>query len=433
MSSSASVVVRRPWSVSEVAKLADRVVLIEMEGRDMLGAIGKSGSGFLVSASGRIVTNYHVIDKALGGTITLNDGRKITDFVVVGYDVEKDLAIIDIAGDGYPFCRLGDSDAVALGDSVVAIGSPLGLQNTVSEGIVSKIWADGIQTTAAISPGSSGGALFNLFGEVIGVTTAGTQLGENIGWALPSNAIETVYDNWSLSLRQVYEREHGDTLTPTWRQSASFILINIGADFTPAANAIPDMIRVGTRTDPKKPSKWRLTWSTTGRYAKSVPASILINYGGQALVTCQVNGADHGAVEFDGAIACPLAVILKNCAIGGTVDQYYGVEDVPVQREAKTELGMFVSSVSSGTVQFTLIGEGVPSGVWATDWVASIFSSGGQVTMNLADELLWLGLAAYQGEKGTKTGPSVGGMTPKMKLVATGSFSLIAAFYQLLE
>jgi hypothetical protein len=280
--------------------------------------------------------------------------------------------------------------------------------------------------------------LFNLFGEVVGVTTAGTQSGENIGWAVPSNAISTVYDNWSLSLRQVYEREHGDTLAPTWHQSASFVLINIGADFAPAPNAIPDMIRVGTRTDPKKPSKWRLTWSTTGPYAKGVPASILINpdSGGQALVSCQVNGADRGTVEFEvsaGALDCQLAVTLKNCAIGGTVDQYYGVEDVPSQREAKTELGMFVSSVSSGTVQFTLIGEGIPSGSWSTDWSASIFSSGGQVTLNLADELLWLGLAAYQGEKGTRAGPSVGGMTPKMKLVAVGSFLFIAVFYQLLE
>jgi hypothetical protein len=435
MSSSSSMVVRRPWSVSEVAKLADRVVLIETEGRDMFGAVAKSGSGFLISASGWIVTNYHVIDKALGGTITLNDGRKIADFAVLGYDVQKDLAIIDIPGDAYPFCRLGDSAAVGLGDSVVAIGSPLGLQNTVSEGIVSKIWADGIQTTAAISPGSSGGALFNLFGEVIGVTAAGTQSGENIGWAVPSNEIGSVSTSGSWSLRQVYESEHGDILTPAWRQSASFALVNISPDYN-AAPGLDDGIMVATRTDPNEPSKWRLTWWTTGPYAKGVPASILITDNHvRTLVSRQVVGTDGGTVEFEyttGCLRSPLFVILKNCGVGGTVDQYYGVEDVPSQREANSELGRFQSQVSSGSVQFTLIGEGIPSGSWGTDWSASIFS-GGEVTLDLADELLWLGFAPYQSEKGTQVGPSVGGMTAKMKLVAAGSFLVFASFYQLLE
>ncbi|WP_165845055.1 trypsin-like peptidase domain-containing protein [Candidatus Cryosericum terrychapinii] len=435
MSSSSSMVVRRPWSVSEVANLADRVVLIETEERDMFGAVAKSGSGFLISASGWIVTNYHVIDKALAGTITLNDGREITDFVVIGYDVEKDLAIIDVPGDGYPFCKLGDSAAVGLGDGVVAIGSPLGLQNTVSEGIVSRIWADGIQTTAAISPGSSGGALFNLFGEVVGVTTAGMQSGENIGWAIPSNEIGNVSTSGSWSLRQVYESEHGDILAPTWRQSASFVLVNMGPDYT-AAPGLDDGIMVATRTEPNQPSKWRLTWWTTGSYTKGAPASILITDNHvRTLVSRQVVGADGGTVEFEyktGCLRSPLFVILKNCGIGGTVDQYYGVEDVPSQRDAKSELGRFQSQVSSGTVQFTLIGEGIPSGSWSTDWDASIFSDG-RVTLELADELLWLGFVPYQSEKGTRVGASVGGMTAKMKLVGTGSFLVFASFYQLLE
>jgi hypothetical protein len=403
----------------------------------MRGAVAKSGSGFLVSASGMIVTNYHVIDEALSGTITLNDGTEITDFSVLGYDVNKDLAVLDISGDNHAFCTVGDSSAVGLGDRVVAIGSPLGLQNTVSEGIVSKLWAEGIQTTAAISPGSSGGALFNSFGEVIGITTAGTQSGENIGWAIPSNEIASVNTSNSWSLRQVYEREHGDTLAPAWHQLGWFVFANASPDYV--ARGMGDSVWWEARTDPSKASTWRLTWTTTGPWTTGVPASIVIVCGSgtyrTTLMSRQVLGADGGTIEHQhpsGNRRCIMSAILKNCGIVGKMEQYYGAEDVRVQSEAKCTLGSFFASNCSGTVQFALLDQGTTTDSWSIDWTGAVYS-GGPATMKLGEELLWSGFAHTPSQKGTEVYVASEGWTAEMELIAVGNFYFMASFYQLLE
>lgn len=200
---------RSKLTTSDIAKYVDRMVLIEVNGFEGGKAFSASGSGFFISSDGKIVTNYHVIDAATEGTVTLNGGQKYNISSVLGYNKDQDLAVIRISGTGFPICTLGDSSKVAVGDPVVAIGSPLGIQNTVSEGIVSKLWGDGsLQITAPISPGSSGGALFNMYGEVIGVTTWKIRNGENMNLAVPVNLLQSLDTTSNLTLAQVFQKEY---------------------------------------------------------------------------------------------------------------------------------------------------------------------------------------------------------------------------------
>jgi S1-C subfamily serine protease len=212
-------------SVTDIAKFVDRVVLIDVNGIKDGKPFDAEGSGFIISSDGRIVTNYHVIDMATSGTVTLNDGTKYDIISVLGYGKDKqfgdnDLAVIKINAYNLPVCILGDSDKVQLGESVVTIGSPLGLQNSVSTGIVSNIWNNSlIQITAPISHGSSGGPLFNMRGEVIGINTYGFAPigGENINVAVPINWLKTMDTSLNMTLERVC---NGWTLTPDQIKSA---------------------------------------------------------------------------------------------------------------------------------------------------------------------------------------------------------------------
>ncbi len=161
---------------------------------DRLGTQVKSGSGFFISDTGLAVTNYHVIAGASSAVITAADG---TQYDIAGvYDVDKhnDLALIQIDGTGFEYLSLRDSDSIATGESVFAIGSPRGYQNTISEGIISGLnrVIDGvtyIQTTASISPGSSGGVLLDAAGKVVGVTTATLLDAQNLNFVIPINRL----------------------------------------------------------------------------------------------------------------------------------------------------------------------------------------------------------------------------------------------------
>lgn len=163
------------------------------------------GSGFIVDKSGYILTNRHVVDEASRITVRLQSGEEFSA-KVVGIDEETDLAVLKInAGRDLPFVKLGNSDAAQVGDWVLAIGSPFGLAQTVTAGIVSQtrretpqasLFQKFIQTDAAINRGNSGGPLVNMNGEVIGInsqiaTTTGDSNG--IGFALPSNEAANVY------------------------------------------------------------------------------------------------------------------------------------------------------------------------------------------------------------------------------------------------
>jgi S1-C subfamily serine protease len=180
---------------------------------------GALGSGFVFDSEGRIVTNYHVVEGAQTVEVDFMSGYK-TYGTVIGSDLDSDLAIIEVdvpAGELHPL-PLGDSEALKVGQTVIAIGNPFGLNGTMTVGIISALGrtldsvhatpdgsfftaGDIIQTDAAINPGNSGGPLFNMSGEVIGVnrairttnfTTTGEPINSGIGFAISVNIIKRV-------------------------------------------------------------------------------------------------------------------------------------------------------------------------------------------------------------------------------------------------
>ncbi|MBC8536125.1 trypsin-like peptidase domain-containing protein [Feifania hominis] len=159
------------------------------------------GSGIILDADGTIATNFHVMDQAEAMMVQFDDGTIYTGEVVVqDYSIEHDLAVIKINKTGLTPVKLGDSNQLKVGESVVAIGSPVGLFNTVSQGVVSSIRDGRIQTSAPISGGSSGGALFNMKGEVIGVTASTIVDGQNLNFAIPVNILKGLSGKRALSL-----------------------------------------------------------------------------------------------------------------------------------------------------------------------------------------------------------------------------------------
>jgi len=167
------------------------------EGRRPRRAIG---SGFIVSSEGHVITNHHVVQGASTVEVRLHDRRRFTARML-GSDARTDLAVLKIDGAAnLPVMRLGDSDALRVGELVMALGNPFGLEESVSLGIVSRkparlgVAGPGfqfIQTDAAVNPGNSGGPLVNMAGEVVGVNSAATSRG-SIGFAVPSRVVQAV-------------------------------------------------------------------------------------------------------------------------------------------------------------------------------------------------------------------------------------------------
>lgn len=172
-----------------------------------------SGSGFIITADGYILTNYHVIESSDSITVTLYDGTAY-DAELIGYDESNDIAVLKVEAEDLVPVILGDSDNVNVGDTVVAIGNPLGeLTFSLTQGVVSAldrevtmssgITMDLIQTDCAINSGNSGGAMFNLYGEVIGITNAkysgsGSSSEasiDNIGFAIPINQVRAIVES----------------------------------------------------------------------------------------------------------------------------------------------------------------------------------------------------------------------------------------------
>jgi serine protease Do len=164
-----------------------------------------SGSGFIINSSGQILTNSHVVDGADLVTVTLKDGRTFKG-KVLGEDAVTDVAVIQIDANNLPTLALGKSDNLQPGEAVIAIGNPLGLNNTVTSGIISATdrsssdigasdkRVDYLQTDAAINPGNSGGPLLNARGEVIGMNTAIIQGAQGLGFAIPINTVQKIAD-----------------------------------------------------------------------------------------------------------------------------------------------------------------------------------------------------------------------------------------------
>lgn len=161
------------------------------------------GSGFVINASGQILTNAHVVENADTVTVSFQDGR-ILEGKVLGKDPVTDVAVIQVQAENLPTVTLGDSDKVQQGQWAIAIGNPLGLQETVTVGVISGIDRSSvdigvpdkrigfIQTDAAINPGNSGGPLLNARGDVIGVNTAIIRGTQGLGFAIPINSAKQV-------------------------------------------------------------------------------------------------------------------------------------------------------------------------------------------------------------------------------------------------
>lgn len=162
-----------------------------------------TGSGFIISADGRILTNAHVVDGADTVTVILKDGRSFKG-KVLGKDELTDVAVVKIQADNLPLVALGNSDQLQAGEWAIAIGNPLGLDNTVTTGIISATGRSSnligaadkrveyIQTDAAINPGNSGGPLLNSRGQVIAMNTAIIQGAQGLGFAIPINTAQRI-------------------------------------------------------------------------------------------------------------------------------------------------------------------------------------------------------------------------------------------------
>ncbi|MBD6620106.1 PDZ domain-containing protein [Komarekiella sp. 'clone 1'] len=219
-----------------------------------------TGSGFIISDDGRILTNAHVVAGADTVTVTLKDGRTLPG-KVLGRDSLTDVAVVKIEGNNLPTVALGNSDQLQPGEWAIAIGNPLGLDNSVTTGIISatgrtsnQIGApdkrvEFIQTDAAINPGNSGGPLLNARGEVIGMNTAIIRGAQGIGFAIPINTTQRI-SNQLIATGKVQHPYLGIQmvgLTPELKQ-------NINSDPSSGLNVAEDQGVLVVRVMPDSPA-----------------------------------------------------------------------------------------------------------------------------------------------------------------------------------
>jgi len=175
-----------------IARVAPAVVVVASEE-------GKRGSGFVASRDGLIVTNLHVVAPMKRPRVMLADGRAFDAVAIVGYDADRDLAVLKVPGKGLPTLALGASANVRVGQRVVAFGAPWGLSGTATNGIVSAVrlhhrvaGATLLQTDAAINPGNSGGPLVNTEGQVVGVVVSTIPGAQSLGFAVPADDLRSL-------------------------------------------------------------------------------------------------------------------------------------------------------------------------------------------------------------------------------------------------
>lgn len=210
---------RRTPVVAVVEKVAPAVVNISAqstvrEADPFFGLFGMGaerpaqslGSGLIIDRNGIVVTNAHVIEGASRITVTLLDGREI-EADLLGSDRDADIAVLKVKANGLPAIPLGHSSDLMIGESVIAIGNPFGLSNTVTTGVLSaqgravpsergeRLFTDFLQTDASINPGNSGGPLVNIAGDVIGINTAIIQGASGIGFAIPADRARRVIED----------------------------------------------------------------------------------------------------------------------------------------------------------------------------------------------------------------------------------------------
>jgi len=204
-------------------KVSDAVVVIYAY--DSNNKLAKQGSGVVINNKGYVVTNYHVL--AGNDRIEILHNKTIIPYVdIIGIDVEKDILILKIDKKKFPAVKIGDSKSLNIGQRIYSIGSPLGFENTISEGIISGLRSNAetgknfIQITASISSGSSGGAVVNEKGELIGISTLTVKEGQNLNFAIPIHDVldveissyikDDTYKDYELFSKGYYASEKGN-------------------------------------------------------------------------------------------------------------------------------------------------------------------------------------------------------------------------------
>lgn len=184
-------------TTAQIAKKVSPSVVV-IEGKTDSGDV--LGSGFIVSKDGKIVTNFHVIRDMKTVSVQLANGEIFDSVSVLAIDERRDLAIVKVAGFNLPVLDLGNSDVLTVGEPVVIVGSPQGLEGTVTAGILSSVRDSGegfkvLQTDAAVNPGNSGGPLINNKGQVIGVVSFKLRSAEGLNFAIPINYVRGLLNN----------------------------------------------------------------------------------------------------------------------------------------------------------------------------------------------------------------------------------------------
>jgi len=288
-------------SASEIAaKFSPAVFIVELY--DYFGKKTGSGSGFFVDSSGIAVTNFHVIEDAYSAKITTTSGQKyniagVYDFLGENYG---DIALIQIEntkGIEFPTLTIGDPSAAKQGDKVYAIGSPLGLENTVSDGLISnvantqayKYAAPYLQISVPISPGSSGGALLNDHGQVIGVTSATYTAGQNLNLATPITNLRGLRTDTVTPLSELFPPE--STVKKEVVHEKDFVAYN---DFP----GIPDLAKMN---DVKTPyvSNTAQKDEATGTTSRTVQFYNLTESSATALKEKFVATLERNSFEYD--------------------------------------------------------------------------------------------------------------------------------------
>ncbi len=217
-----------------VAATRDSIVVVTQFGRN--GREEGVGAGFVIDAGGQIATSLHVIGEGRSIRIRLADGRTVPVTEVMAFDRKLDLAILRVDGGQLKPLRLGDSDRLAQGASVVALGNPLGLEHSVVQGVLSaRRDFDGVemlQIAIPIEPGNSGGPLLDLRGKVQGIVTLKSALSRNLGFAMPVNALKKLLDHpnpvpmhrW-LTMGSVNARDWTPRFGANWSQRAGRITV----------------------------------------------------------------------------------------------------------------------------------------------------------------------------------------------------------------
>ena len=224
----------KPFSENPDAIDAASKSVVEITVYDKSNTAIAGGSGFFAFDSKTIITNYHVIENAYKIEIIDDDDNTVEVATIYNVNKDKDIAILQIEKEGsYSPLKVSAAESLKKGESVVAIGSPLGLKNTISKGTISNfVEQDGIdmiQFTAAISHGSSGGALINDSGEVIGSTSGSYVDGQNLNLAIPAAEITDLYEDKPISMSVV--DYYNETVIPTI--NAGVLTIGVSADCHP--------------------------------------------------------------------------------------------------------------------------------------------------------------------------------------------------------